>query len=179
MKMNVLMVFAITTVMSLTINAQPRRMLSYSDKLIEVNRVFRSRGFTMPTESLDEKQREEIENIRVEQLKERLQTSNLLREKRVKLKELQTVNTPDMDEINKVIDEMAVLQAQEMKAQAASRQQIRNLLTEKQRVYYDMPIAANRENMRVGRKIRIGDNRFRGLKVERPKRVKSPKSEEG
>ena len=75
--------------------------------------------------------------IRTEQLKERTQTDNLLKEKRAKLESLQTADKPDLKEINKVIDEITALQAQKMKSQAASRQKIRSLLTEEQRALFD------------------------------------------
>ena len=139
MKTKVLMAIAIATVTSLTVNAQPQRMQSYSGRSpAEVKPVIRPpQGFAFSIASLDDKQREEINKIRTEQVKERTQTNNLLKEKRAKLEQLQTVDKPDMKEINKVIDEIAALQAKEMKSQADSRQKIRNLLTEEQRTYYD------------------------------------------
>ena len=154
MKTNFLMAIAIAAVTSLTINAQPQRMQPYSGKSPkEVKQVMRPEGFSIHTENLDDKQREEIRKIRTEQVKERMQTRNLLKEKRAKLEVLQTADKPDMKEINKVIDEIASIQAQEMKAQAANRQKIRSLLTDEQRVYFDTHFAG-RENERT-----IGLNR--------------------
>ena len=133
------MAIAIAAVTSLTVNAQPQIMQPYSGKSPNETRpVMRVEGFAMPEGNLNDQQREELKKIRTEQLKERTRTSNLLKEKRAKLETLQTADKPDMKKINKVIDEIAAIQAQHMKAQAASRQKIRSLLTEEQRAYYDV-----------------------------------------
>lgn len=142
MKTNVLMAIALAVVTSLTLNAQPQRMQPYSGKSPkEVRQVRPPAGFTLPapenSAGLTDQQREEIRKIRTQQLKERTQTGNLLKEKRAKLESLQTADKPDLKEINRVIDEIAALQAQEMKSQAASRQKIRSLLTEEQRALFD------------------------------------------
>ena len=136
----------------------------------------RPEGFTVSERNLDDKQREEIGKIRMEQIKERTQTRNLLTEKRAKLEVLQTADKPDMKEINKVIDEIAAVQAQQMKAQAASRQKIRNVLTEEQRTYYDARIGNMTSNMRPNRNINDNrnNNRFRRQDAERPQRTERP-----
>ena len=158
MKTNVLMAIAIAVVTNLAVNAQPQNVRPYSGmNPQEVRRVIRPETSALPSRNLDDAQREEIRKIRTEQLKERTQTRNLLNEKRAKLEVLQTANQPDMKEINKLIDEIAAVQAQEMKAQAAGRQKIRSLLTDEQRAYYDAQ-AANTGYMRYGRS--VGDNRF-------------------
>ena len=176
MKTNVLMAIAIAAVTSLTVNAQSQKMQPYSGKSPkEVRQVMRSEGFTMPEGGgLNDQQREELKKIRTEQLKERTRTRNLLNEKRAKLETLQTADKPNMKEINKVIDEIAAIQAQQMKAQADSRQKIRSLLTEEQRALYDAR-SANRGNMRPDgairhnpRQVPPGDERHRGMRGERP-----------
>lgn len=175
MKTNVLMAIVIAAVTSLTLNAQPQRLLPYSGQSPrEVRQVRPPAGFTMQTPAnLNEQQREAMQKIRAEQLKERTQTHNLLREKRAKLEVLQTADKPDMKEIHKVIDEIAALQAQEMKTQADSRQKIRSLLTDEQRTSYDAR-GGNRVNMRSelrtvrpdNRTFRSGINRDRGMRTE-------------
>jgi Spy/CpxP family protein refolding chaperone len=156
MKTNIFMAIALAALTSLTATAQPQRMQPYSGKSPnEVRQVMRpdnkemkrptgrggqrSEGFFMAFQgiNLDENQQKEIEKIRLEQVKERTKTRNLMREKRAKLELLQTADKPDMKEINRVIDEIAAIQAQEMKAQAAARQKIRALLNEEQRVQFD------------------------------------------
>jgi len=145
-----LMAIAIVSVTILTVSAQPRRMQPGSGLRLQAGRqAFRAEGFNMPLGNLDEKQREELQKIRTIQLKESTQFRNLLREKQARLETLQTADKPDMRDINKVIDEIAAIQGQEMKARAANRQKIRSLLTEEQRVRFDA-MGADRENRRSG-----------------------------
>ena len=168
MKTNILLVIAIVVVSNLSVSAQPQKKQPYSGKSPkEMKQVMRPEGFALPMfGGLNEEQREEMKKIRTEQLKERTQTRNLLREKRARLELLQTSDKPDMKEINKVIDEIAAVQAQAMKAKAADRQKIRSLLTEEQRVYFDA-YTANRGNMHPERKNRTPNNRhFQGQRGE-------------
>ena len=149
MKTNMFMAIAIAAITSLTANAQPQNMQPYSGKSPkEVRQVMHPEEFAVPERTLTDLQREELKKIRTEQMKERTQARNLLNEKRAKLETLQTADKADMKEINKVIDEIAAIQAQEMKAQAANRQKIRSLLTEEQRAYFDAH-SANLENVSV------------------------------
>ena len=175
MKTKFFMAIAIAAVTTLMVNAQPKMMQPYSGQNPQtVRRVMRPEGFTVPERNLDDQQREEIMKIRTEQLKERTQTRNLLNEKRAKLEVLQTADKPDMKEINKVIDEIAAVQAQEMKAQAASRQKIRSLLTDEQRAYYDAQ-AVNRGNQPSNRNGRPSiDNRFGRSDTDRPQIEERP-----
>jgi Spy/CpxP family protein refolding chaperone len=177
MKTNVLMAIAISVVTSLAVNAQSQKMQPYLGKSPkEVRQVARPEGFTMPMMGLDDKQREEIKKIRTEQVKERTQTRNLLKEKRAKLEVLQIADKPDMKEINKVIDEIAAVQAKEMKAKAADRQKIRSLLTEEQRIYFDAQ-GANKDKMRADRKVKsraADSDRFRAPRGDRPERAERP-----
>ena len=148
MKTNFLLAIAIAAMTSLTTNAQPQRMQPYSGKSPqEMRQVMRSGKMSMPKIGLDDKQREELKKIHAQQLKERTQTRNLLREKRAKLEVLQTADKPDMKEVNKAIDEIATVLGQEMKNMAANRQKIRSVLTDEQRAFFDAH-AGNRENGR-------------------------------
>ena len=162
MKTKFFMAIAIAVVTVMTASAQPQRgQLVQGLNRQEERQVNRSGGFSLPMGKLDEKQREEFQKIRTAQMKENTQFRNLLREKRAKLEVLQTADKPEMKEINKVIDEIAAIQAQEMKSQAANRQKIRSLLTEEQRVRFDA-IGANRGDMRseMGNR-RFGNENFR------------------
>jgi len=94
-------------------------------------------------------------------------------EKRARLEVLQTADKPDTREINKVIDEIAAVQAQEMKAQAANRQKIKSLLTEEQRAIFDARETFqgnNRLDIRAmrpdDRRVRQENERFRGMRPE-------------
>jgi len=176
MRTKVLMAIAIAVLTSLIVNAQSQRMqLNSGRRPIEVRQVIRpGGGFALPDRSLNDQQREEIQKIRTEQFNALNQTSNQLREKRARLETLQNADNPDMNEINKAIDEIAALQAQEMKAQAATRQQVRNLLTDEQRAVYDRRSSVIRENLRANRNIRIPNDRFREQRQERQERLDRP-----
>jgi len=167
MKTNILMV--IVAVTSMIVNAQPQNVRPYSiQNPQEGRRVMRPEGSAIPSMNFDNKQREEMSKIHTEQIKERTQTRNLLQEKRARLEVLQTAEKPDMREINKMIDEIAAIQAQEMKNQSASRQKIRSLLTDEQRTYYDAQVG----NMSIMPNSRnINDNRFPRQGIERPQRA--------
>ena len=179
MKTNVLMAIAIAAATSLTVDAQPQRVQPYSGRNPqEVRQVMRPEGLNLPARNLDDRQREEIMKIRTEQMKERTQTRNLLNERRAKLEVLQTADNPDMKEIDRVIDEIAAVQAQEMKTQADSRQKIRSLLTEEQRAFYDAQMA-DRGNLPQRWNIRdTNENRPRGLRPDRPQRTEEAEGTE-
>jgi Spy/CpxP family protein refolding chaperone len=139
--------FVFVMAANLTANAQLPSAQPYLGKSPrEVRQVMRREGFTMPMMKLDDRQREGIRKIRTEQMKARSQTRHQLKEKRAKLELLQTADKPDMKEIDKLIDEIAALQAQDMKARAADRQKIRSLLTEEQRIHFDAQKRSKRVN---------------------------------
>ena len=60
-----------------------------------------------------------------------------MQEKRAKLQTLRTAKNVDMKAINNLIDEKAMLKADQMKARAAHHQEIRSLLTDEQRIIFD------------------------------------------
>lgn len=86
---------------------------------------------------LTEEQQTKIEDLRVKHQKKMLVNRNLVMEKRAKLNTLRTADKVDMNAINKVVDEIGALQTQMMKDREANRQEVRNLLNEKQKVFFD------------------------------------------
>ena len=86
---------------------------------------------------LTEEQKLAIEKIRLEQKKEALTSIAELDAKRVKLTTLIASDNPDKAAIDKLIDEMAAIKANMQKKHAANMIQIRKLLTEEQKVYFD------------------------------------------
>ncbi len=111
--------------------------------------------------NLTQEQRDQMKTLRVEMMKESNTVRNQIAEKRAHLKSLQATDNADMKAINKTIDEIASLQAQQMKAQANMQVKTRALLTDEQKVMYD----ARGNNMRFnfntsGRKFNFdGDNK--------------------
>mgnify|MGYP003870197161 CR=1 FL=1 len=86
---------------------------------------------------LNEEQEAQIEDIRVSHMKEMQKYYNTLNEKRAKLRTLQTQDSPNMDEINSVIEEMGKIRTEKHKARAKHYQEVRSLLNDEQKIYFD------------------------------------------
>jgi Spy/CpxP family protein refolding chaperone len=100
---------------------------------------------------LTEDQQVKIEALRVNHLKERTALRNQTNELRAKKQTLMTSDNADMKEINSVIDQMTELQNKKLKESAQHRQNVRNLLTDDQKVYFDSrPGRGHRNGMRSG-----------------------------
>lgn len=102
---------------------------------------------------LSEDQKKKMKDIRMRTQKEILPLKNQLGEKKARLKTLTSADKPDMNEINKTIDEMSALKAEIAKKRVASRIEIRSILTEEQRLMFDS---------REGRKGKPGKKAHRG-----------------
>jgi len=85
-----------------------------------------------------EDQQKQMQELRFKLQKENLQISNELNEKRAQLKTLQQVDKPNMKSINAKIDEISALQNKKMKLMAEHRNNVRNLLTDEQKVQFDL-----------------------------------------
>ena len=96
---------------------------------------FKEKCMNLP--NLTDEQKEKMQQLRTENMKIMLEKRNLVHEKMAKLQTLQTADKADMKAINALIDEIAVVKADMAKQHAAHRQQIRNLLTDEQRVIFD------------------------------------------
>jgi Spy/CpxP family protein refolding chaperone len=70
--------------------------------------------------------------------KDAIQLRNVVAEKKAHLRTLSLVEKPDQTQIDKTIDEMMAIQAQIMKKRSLHQQEIRSLLTEEQRMAFDM-----------------------------------------
>jgi len=86
---------------------------------------------------LTEDQQAKIEALRLDHLKEMTALRNQTNELRAKKQTLMTTDNTDMKEINSVIDQMTELQNKKMKVSAKHQQDVRNLLTDDQKVYFD------------------------------------------
>ena len=91
---------------------------------------------------LTAEQRRKIKALRLSLSKESLPIMNELSEKKAHLRTLQTANKPDQAAINSTIDEISQLQSQLMKKRSANHQAIRELLTDDQRIVFDMRTAS-------------------------------------
>ena len=113
---------------------------------------------------LTDTQKSKIEILRTKQLKESTVYKSLMAEKRAHLNTLRIADKVDTKAINKTIDEMGALRTKHLKNSEAHRQAVRTLLTDNQKVYFDLR-RGNRGNkgnrgMGQGR----GQNRGHGMK---------------
>jgi len=95
--------------------------------------------------NLTEDQKKKIKDLRTPLHKEILPLKNQLVEKKAHLKTLQTAEKADLKSINTTIDEMTQLQSQIMKKRAAFTQSIRAILTDEQRIEFDMRTGSGRK----------------------------------
>ncbi len=86
---------------------------------------------------LTDEQKEKIEALRVDHLAKIQPLKNEMGEKRARLRTLVTAEKVNMSDVNKLIDGIGTLRTKMMKLQVQHRQDIRSLLTDKQRVIFD------------------------------------------
>ena len=87
--------------------------------------------------NLTDEQQKKMEKMRTANMKEMLQFRNAMAEKKAHLNTLRTADKADMNAINKVIDEMGAMKITMMKKREAHRQEVRQILTDDQRVFFD------------------------------------------
>ncbi|GAB4277657.1 MAG: hypothetical protein Kow0068_00920 [Marinilabiliales bacterium] len=87
---------------------------------------------------LTDEQKDKIEELKINHQKEMIQLRSQIAEKKAHKKTLMTADKPDMNEINKTIDEIGALNVTIMKKEAEHIQAVRALLNDEQRVYFDM-----------------------------------------
>ena len=87
---------------------------------------------------LSDEQKTKIKDLKTAQMKESMKLRNKMEELRAHLKTLSTADATDMKAINATIDEITQTQNQLMKSRETFKQQIRGLLTDEQRVEFDL-----------------------------------------
>jgi len=88
--------------------------------------------------NLTDDQKQKIEKLQFDHQKKVLGLKNQLGEKRAKLRTLTTADTPDTKAINALVDEMGALKTQLMKERVNMQLSIRALLTDEQKLKFDM-----------------------------------------
>jgi len=134
-------ILVLTALLLATTNLYAQRARSGAEQGMKVNQ----QRVCAKIPNLTEEQITNIEGLRVEHLKEMIAFKNNMNELRAKKHTLMTSDNSDMNEINSVIDQMTTLQNRVMKEKASYQQDVRNLLTDDQRVYF------NSRPMRGGR----------------------------
>lgn len=96
------------------------------------------RGNFLEMLELSEEQEAKIEDLRLSHLENMLTNRNELDEKKAKLNSLSTEKTVDMKAINSLIEEIGTLKTEMMKEKEAHHQEIRKILTDEQRIKFDL-----------------------------------------
>ncbi len=86
---------------------------------------------------LTEEQEAKINDLRLEHLKANTAFRNQMNELRAKKQTLMTSDNSDSKEINAVIDQMTGIHNKMMKTSAKHHQDVRNLLTDEQKIIFD------------------------------------------
>ena len=111
------------------------------------------RNGMMGIKDLTDEQKQKIEKIKLTNQKENLQLRNKLSEKKAQLTTLECADNADMGAINKIIDEMAAIKAEMHKKRAVQKQEIRKILTDEQRLQFDLRSAKKGSKQKNMRKI--------------------------
>ncbi len=88
-------------------------------------------------DNLSAEKEAKIKQIRTAHLESRLKQRSQMDELRARRRSLMLEKSPDMNTVNAVIDQMTALRGEMAKSAIQHRQEIRNLLTDEQRVVFD------------------------------------------
>ena len=100
--------------------------------------------------NMTEDQKEKVKKLRTTLLKENSPVENELKEKEAKLNTLSSAETVDKKAMEKVIKEIGELKTKLMLAREFHKQDVRAILTEEQRVFFDRK-DNHKKGMRHGR----------------------------
>lgn len=156
MRRNILTLFLLIFMISFTAQAQNRNQQERRPQMKERfekrnnKNINKDRKHTMHARlQLTEDQEAKMETIRLDGKKAVLPFQNQLREKKAKMRTLSTGDTYDVKELNKLADEIADLQASVHKINILKKGEMRELLTEDQKVIFDtMPTRAEQTRKR-------------------------------
>ncbi len=87
---------------------------------------------------LTQEQKDKLKELRLLQMKKMTQFKNRLNELKARIKTLTSVDNPDIKEINKVIEKMGEIKLEMAKNMLAHRMDVRSVLTDDQKVMFDM-----------------------------------------
>jgi len=145
------LVIAVITL--LTVSSYAQRGRNYQNRQDN----FRPNYACQMLPDLTEEQQAKIEALRVNHLKEMNANRNQMDELRARKQTLMTSDNADMKELNGVIDQMSDLHNKMIKSSAKHLQEVRSLLTDEQKVYFD-----SRPRGKRGHGKGMGDNYGRG-----------------
>lgn len=96
-----------------------------------------TQGFCKMIPNLTDEQSKKIDALLISHKKEVLPIKNEINEKKARLRTLQTAEKVDMIAINKTIEETGALKTNLMKKKAAHQQEVRKLLNDEQKLFFD------------------------------------------
>lgn len=108
---------------------------------------------------LTETQKEKLQSLRNAHLEETKNLKTSLSENKAKLINLRNSDSPDINDLNKIIDENALLRAELMKKREAHRIAVREHLTDEQKEWFN-----NRPGKGKGRNGHLGMGQQRGYR---------------
>ncbi len=114
----------ILLLMGMTMNAQPSNFDCHLDCLERIP-------------DLSEKQKSQVMDLRTDHLKKMQNFWNNINEKQAKLRILETSDTPEKENINKLVEEIGETKMAMHKEKVSHRLEVRNLLSADQKVYFD------------------------------------------
>lgn len=100
---------------------------------------------------LTDTQKKQLKDLRTAQMKEMLPLKNELKEKQARKNTISTSDNVKTNELNEIIEEIGAIKIQMAKKRAAHRQNIRKLLTDDQRIAFDMN-SGRKKGMQKGKK---------------------------
>ena len=140
MKTKILVIVAMIMIFATSVFAQPngnRRMNKGDRSERFMNNGERGHGF-MGIPDLTDAQKTQMKKMRTAQMKEALPLRNKMQELQAHKRTISTGDNVNMAELNKTIDEIGALKTQMMKKRATHHQAVRKILTDDQRVFFDM-----------------------------------------
>lgn len=147
----IMALFATVATLALTMGAQAQPQMGKPvdrqnvEKPNQCRKEFRGQcQMAFDNLNLSEDQKTKIKSIRINHQKEMMKLRAKKQELQAHLNVLRTADVADMKAINATIDEITQNQNQMMKSQESFIQQIRVLLTDEQRVEFDMHKAMRR-----------------------------------
>lgn len=152
----------IFTTMSFAQGQQKQRM-GGRQKMMEARAEKPNRGerFAQILELTDD-QKTKVEAIHFESMKSMKSVKNLIGEKQARLKSLSTVENPDNKAVIKIASEIGDLKSEMFVSQVQTKQQVRALLDEKQKMKFDQ----------IGNRVREGGRKGRESGHGRPNQMK-------
>ncbi|MFA5849468.1 MAG: hypothetical protein WC833_06270 [Bacteroidales bacterium] len=125
------MLVMLAFVLTLSAQEQKKEIVIKREGMMKANPAHLAPQFTP-------EQQKQMAEFKLNLQKEMIQIDNQLNEKRAQLKTLEQVEKPNLKSVYAKIDEITDLQNQKMKVTATHKNKVRSILTDEQRVKFDL-----------------------------------------